>query len=182
MFNWISKPYAEYSICSVLSEKELRDGLKRECLATEDLFLSRRGIRAVWNQASFHFVLKEKKQEILLQPVGRGRNSLRGIIHVNFEHSSAFDETVLNIVIRPDESCRPLLFFFLVFGILFEIAGISVAMRDPKGFVFMIAPFIMFLGVCGIMALCRSMAQNEIPQIQETFETILGVIEKETSS
>lgn len=179
MLEWIYESYDKFTLRTEVSEEKIRVGLKRECLTLKDFFLSFRGLRALWNTQSFHFQIWKKRKEIQLMPVGMGRNSLRGVVHIAFEQNTEVAGTILRINIKPIGSIRWFCRLFLGFCCFFEVASIATAIFNRAAIA---APFIctlIFLGAFGGMKLCRHMATKEIPLIRKTFEELLDRIERQ---
>ncbi len=181
----LPKPYAEYCLRSPLSEEALRAGFRRECPTS---FFSWKLIK---NSFSFQpliermlFRLKEKQNEVILEPRGNTRNSLRGIVHIHFQKDAHSSDTILNITIAP----RDLRFFYLLYFALFFLLGLfcilvllaifSGAVPMEKYVHFPCVYLILLLMYIVIFKIMRYAALQELPTIQEKLEQLLQTIEQ----
>ena len=180
----LPKPYAEYCLRSPLSEETLRAGFRRECPTS---FFSWKLIK---NSFSFQpliertlFRLKEKQNEVILEPRGNTRNSLRGIVHIHFQKDAHSSDTILNITIAP----RNLRFFNLIYFALFFLLGIfsilvllaifSGAVPMEKYVHFPCVYLILLLMDIDIFKIMKYVAIQEVPSIQEKLKQLLQTIE-----
>ncbi len=178
------KPYAEYCLRSPLSEEELRAGFRRECPSS---FLSWKLIKASFSfqlcrlQPALAFRLKEKEDEIILEPIGNTRNSLRGIVHIRFQKDAHSSDTLLAITIAPiDQRLLHLIFisaFFLV-GVTEVIALYTSHIHKE---LLVILPCVCLIGLLMyfvIFKIAKYAALQELPTIQEKLEHLLQTIEQ----
>ncbi len=180
----LPKPYAEYCLRSPLSEETLRAGFRRECPTS---FFSWKLIK---NSFSFQpliertlFRLKEKQNEVILEPRGNTRNSLRGIVHIRFQKDAHSSDTILNITIAPRNLCffnliYFALFFLLgIFSILVLLAIFSGAVPMEKYVHFPCVYLILLLMDIVIFKIMKYVAIQEVPSIQEKLKQLLQTIE-----
>ena len=159
IFDRFFKPYAEYCLRTTLSEDELKNALDKE--------FSGYFISSVKTLVSFCRTWKP----LVLHPVLHGRNSLRGEIHIKCRKAEPGKETVLDITIVPQDTGL-LVWIIFVFAvamtILFLCAGTWKA----------VAPLILIGFQFVILAMCRSIGESEVPEIQRAFENTLRRLEK----
>ena len=164
IFDRFFKPYAEYCLRTTLSEDELKNALEQEF---SGYFIS--SIKMLFSKEEVSFCRTWKPQ--VLHPVLRGRNSLRGEIHIKCRKAEPGKETVLDITIVPQDTGL-LVWIIFVFAvamtILFLCAGTWKA----------VAPLILIGFQFVILAMCRSIGESEVPEIQRAFETTLRQLEK----
>ncbi len=164
IFDRFFKPYAEYCLRTTLSEDELKNALEQEF---SGYFIT--SINALFSKEEVSFCRTGKP--LTLSPVLRGRNSLRGEIHIKCRKAEPGKETVLDITIVPQDTGL-LVWIIFVFAvamtILFLCAGTWKA----------VAPLILIGFQFVILAMCRSIGESEVPEIQRAFETTLRQLEK----
>ena len=164
IFDRFFKPYAEYCLRTTLSEDELKTALEQEF---SGYFIT--SINALFSKEEVSFCRTGKP--LTLSPVLRGRNSLRGEIHIKCRKAEPGKETVLDITIVPQDTGL-LVWIIFVFAvamtILFLCAGTWKA----------VAPLILIGFQFVILAMCRSIGESEVPEIQRAFETTLRQLEK----
>lgn len=171
IFNRFFKPYAEYCLRTTLSEDELKNALEKEFPWYG--FLS--GFKTAMALASLEdkakVVFFKTCRPLTLHPVRFGRNSLRGDVHIKCRKAEPGKETVLDITIVPQDTGL-LVWIIFVFAvamtILFLCAGTWKA----------VAPLILIGFQFVILAMCRSIGESEVPEIQRAFETTLRQLEK----
>ena len=171
IFKRFFKPYAEYCLRTTLSEDELKNALDKEFPRYG--FLS--GFKTVMALAALEdkakVVFFKTCGPLTLHPVLRGRNSLRGEIHIKCRKAESGNEAVLDITIAPQDTGLLvwIIFIFAVaMTILFLCAGTWKA----------VAPLILIGFQFVILAMCRSIGESEVPEIQRAFEKTLRQLEK----
>ena len=169
LLNRFFEPYAEYTLRTTLSEEALRAALKKECgfLAAlkKSFTLVTSGI------VPFHLV--RSKEEIVLRPFCRGRNSLRGNVHITMRKDPHSPETILYVAIRP-----PDVRWFCVLWLGFLLLWTVGALGSRQWIALLAVPF-MAGGFFLVMHLCRIFAEKEIPQIRSSFEVLIRKLEME---
>ena len=177
------KPYAEYFLRSPLSEEVLRAGFRRECPTS---FLSWKLVKASFSfqlcrlQPALAFRLKEKQDEIVLEPIGNTRNSLRGIVHIRFQKDTHSSDTLLNVTIAPMDQRL----LYLIFLSAFVLVGVTQSVllftgKAPKELLFF-PPCFLLIGLLMsfvIFKLAKHMALKELPEIQDKLQELLQTIE-----
>lgn len=169
MLNRYFEPYAEYTLRTTLSKEALRAALKKECgfLAAlkKSFTLVTSGI------VPFHLV--RSKEEIVLRPFCRGRNSLRGNVHFTMRKDPHSPESILYVAIRPPDS-RWFCILWLGFLLVWIVCAVGLRQWEPL----LVLPF-MAGGFFLVMHLCRAFAEGEIPQIRSSFEELIRKLEME---
>ena len=177
------KPYAEYYLRSPLSEEVLRAGFRRECPTS---FLSWKLIKASFSfqlcrlQPALAFRLKEKQDEIILEPIGNTSNSLRGIVHIRFPKDAHSSDTLLNITIAPIDQRLLYLLFLSAFVLVGITESIPLFMRNVPKELFVFLPCFFLIGLLMsfvIFKLAKHMALRELPEIQGKLQELLQTIE-----
>ena len=177
------KPYAEYFLRSHLSEEMLRAGFRRECPSS---FLSWKLIKASFSfqlcrlQPALAFRLKEEQNEIILEPIGNTRNSLRGIVHIRFQKDAHSSDTLLNITIAPMDQRLLYLIFFAGFFLVCVTEAIALFMSKLQTELLVILPcfcIISFFMSFVIFKIAKYAALKELPEIQNKLEELLLSIE-----
>ncbi len=164
IFNRFFKPYAEYCLRTTLSEDELKNALEQEF---SGYFIT--SINALFSKEEVSFCRTGKP--LTLSPVLRGRNSLRGDVHIKCRKAEPGKETVLDITIVPQDIgllVWIISFFAVAMTILFLCEGSWKA----------VAPLILIGFQFVVLAMCRSIGESEVPEIQRAFETTLRQLEK----
>ena len=179
-----SKPYAEFVLRSPLSEEALRAGFRREC---PTLLLAWRLIKSSFSfqltrlQPAIAFRLKEKANEIILEPIGNTRNSLRGIVHIRFQKDAHSSDTLLNITIAPIDQRILCLLFLSAFILVGVTESIPLFMRHnvPKELLIFLPCFLLIGLLLSfiIIKLAKYTALKELPDIQDKLEQLLQTIE-----
>lgn len=171
IFNRFFKPYAEYCLRTMLSEDELKNALDKEFSMYGFLsgFKTAMALASLADKAKVVFF--KTCRPLTLHPVMFGRNSLRGEIHIKCRKAESGKETVLDITIVPQD-IGLLIWIMFVFAvamtILFFCAGTWMA----------VAPLIWIGFLFVILAMCRSIGESEVPEIQRVFENTLRQLEK----
>ena len=164
IFKHFFQPYAEYCLRTTLSEAELKAALEKEL---PGYFIA--SVKAVFGKEKVPFCRTWKP--LVLHPLLRGRNSLRGELHIKCRKAESGGETVLYITIAPQDTDL-LVWIIFVFAIamtvLFLCAGTWMA----------VGPLILIGFQFVILAMCRSIGESEIPAIQQAFANILLLLEK----
>ena len=164
IFDRFFKPYAEYCLRTTLSEDELKNALEQEF---SGYFIT--SINALFSKEEVSFCRTGKP--LTLSPVLRGRNSLRGEIHIKCRKAEPGKETVLDITIVPQDIgllVWIISFFAVAMTILFLCEGSWKA----------VAPLILIGFQFVVLAMCRSIGESEVPEIQRVFENTLRQLEK----
>ena len=164
IFDRFFRPYAEYCLRTTLSEDELKTALEQEF---SGYFIT--SINALFSKEEVSFCRTGKP--LTLSPVLRGRNSLRGDVHIKCRKAEPGKETVLDITIIPQDIgllVWIISFFAVAMTILFLCEGSWKA----------VAPLILIGFQFVILAMCRSIGESEVPEIQRAFETTLRQLEK----
>ena len=164
IFKHFFKPYAEYCLRTTLSEDELKTALKKEL---PGYFIA--SVKAVFGKEKVPFCRTWKP--LILCPVLRGRNSMRGVVSIQCRKAESGKETVLDITIAPEDG-QLFAWLFLLGCIAFLIAFIRAGSWLFAG------PLVMAGFLFVVLAVCRSFAESEVPEIQCVFETPLRQLEK----
>ena len=164
IFDRFFKPYAEYCLRTTLSEDELKTALEQEF---SGYFIT--SINALFSKEEVSFCRTGKP--LTLSPVLRGRNSLRGEIHIKCRKAEPGKETVLDISIAPEDA-RLFAWLFLIACIAFLIVFIRA------GSWWFVGPLVMAGFLFMVLAACRSFAESEVTEIERAFENTLRKLEK----
>ena len=167
LFDKYFQPYAEYCLRTTFSEDELKTVFEKELPHVCSFAAFKAGFEA--NKFTFF----RRSKPFHLYPGITGRNSLRGEIAVKCEKSEYSPETILHITIAPQNIslfCWIYLCFAVMMGILLLCVGTWQA----------VIPLGMSVFLFVILALCRSAAENEVPQIRQDFEILLRTLEKKS--
>ena len=163
IFDRFFKPYAEYCLRTTLSEDELKTSLDKEL---PGYFIA--SVKAVFGKEKVPFCRTWKP--LMLCPVLRGRNSMRGVVSIQCRKAESGKATVLDITIAPRNDrwfawgilgfciISALIFCFGMWQGVFPLLGI--------GFLFL------------NLSADRSFADSEIPVIEQTFADSLRKLEK----
>ena len=162
IFDRFFKPYAEYCLRTTFSEDELKDALKKELLKYG--FFS--GTKAAFSEETVKFY--KTPRLLTVKPVLRGRNTMRGAISIRCRKTA--NETVLDITIAPRNDR------WLGWGIsgFCVMAALIFCFGMWQGVFPLLMAGFLFLS----LAVSRSFAESEIPEIQRTFETTFRQLEK----
>ena len=164
IFKRFFKPYAEYCLRTTLSEDELKNALEKEL---PGYFIA--SVKAVFDKEKVAFCRTWKP--LTLGTVLRGRNSLRGVVSIRCRKAESGKETVLDITIAPEDG-RLFAWLFLFACIAFLIAFIRA------GSWLFVGPLVMAGFLFVVLAVCRSFAESEVPEIERAFENTLRQLEK----
>ena len=164
IFDRFFKPYAEYCLRTTLSEDELKNALEQEF---SGYFIS--SIKMLFSKEEVSFCRTWKP--LTLGTVLRGRNSLRGVVSIRCKKAESGKETVLDITIAPEDG-RLFAWLFLLACIAFLIPFIRA------GSWLFVGPLIMAGFLFVVLAVCRSFAESEVPEIERAFENTLRQLEK----
>ena len=162
-------PYAEYTLRTTLSEEELKAAFEKEFPPVFSFAAFKAGFEA--NKFTF---FRQSKPFHLYPGIG-GRNSFRGEISIRCEKANFSSDTILHITIAPQNIrlfCWIYVGFAMLMGILLLCAGKWQA----------VIPLVMIAFMFLILHLCRSAAENEIPEISRAFERTLRTIEEKYRS
>lgn len=107
IFDRFFKPYAEYCLRTTLSKDELKTALEQEF---SGYFIT--SINALFSKEEVSFCRTGKP--LTLSPVLRGRNSLRGDVHIKCRKAEPGKETVLDITIIPQDARLFVWLFFIL--------------------------------------------------------------------
>jgi len=165
LFDKYFQPYAEYCLRTTFSEDELKTVFEKELPHVFSFAAFKAGFEA--NKFTFF----RRSKPFHLYPGITGRNSLRGEIAVKCEKSEYSPETILHITIAPQNIslfCWIYLCFAVMMGILLLCVGTWQA----------VIPLGMSVFLFVILALCRSAAENEVPQIRRALENTLRKFEE----
>ena len=166
IFDKYFQPYAEYCLRTTFSEEQLKAVFEKELPHV----FSFAAFKAGFETNKFTFFRRSKPFH--LHPSGiAGRNSLRGEIAVKCEKAECSTDTILHITIAPQNIslfCWIYLCFAVMMGILLLCAGKWQA----------VIPLGMSVFLFVILALCRSAAENEVPQIRQALENTLRKFEE----
>ena len=167
IFDRFYKPYAEYCLRTTLSEDELKNALDKEFSGYD--FIS--GISLFSNDDKVYFF--KTARPLTLSPGLRGRNPLRGEVHIQCRKAEPGKETVLDITIAPKDK-RWL--YLLLYGCLLAVVILGSAnLWWWFGIVFALLGIgFLFLN----LAADRSFADSEVPEIERAFENTLRQLEK----
>jgi len=97
IFDRFFRPYAEYCLRTTLSEDELKTALDKEL---PWYFIA--SVKAVFGKEKVPFCRTWKP--LILCPVLRGRNSMRGVVSIQCRKAESGKETVLDITIAPEDA------------------------------------------------------------------------------
>ena len=178
---WYFSKYAEYTLRTSLSEKELRDALKRKCSP-----FSFASIKEDWSnkikgpQGEILFRLPEfftskNPAEIILCPDGPGlRHCMCGWLQITIMQAPDSADTILHITIRPPEDI--ILFLFVWLAGCGAMIYHAIRWHDMP----------MLFGGCGcLLAMfallhgCHALGKRKIPQIQKAFSALIDEFECE---
>ena len=165
LFDKYFQPYAEYCLRTTFSEDELKAVFEKELPHIFSFAAFKAGFEA--NEFTFF----RRSKPFHLHPGITGRNSLRGEIAVKCEKPEYSPETILHITIAPQNIslfCWIYLCFAVMMGILLLCAGSWQA----------VIPLGMSVFLFVILAICRSVAENEVPKIRQAFENTLRKFEE----
>ena len=166
LFDKYFQPYAEYCIRTTFSEEELNFVFEKELPSYDNLFAI---IKTGFDVNCFTFF--RKCDPLQLHPGIKGRNSLRGELLIRCEKSEYSPDMILHITIAP-QNISLLLWIMLCFSIGMGILMLCAGMWQAIFPLFM--PVLLFV----ILALCRSAAEQEIPEISRAFENTLRRLEE----
>ena len=164
IFDRFFKPYAEYCLRTTLSEDALTTALEKEL---PGYFIA--SVKAVFGKEKVPFCRTWKP--LVLHPLLRGRNSLRGEVHIHCRKAESGGETVLDITIAPQDIgllVWIIFVFALAMTVLFLCAGTWMA----------VGPLILIGYQFVILAMCRSIGESEVPAIRQAFANTLLQLEK----
>ena len=166
IFDRFFKPYAEYCVETAFSEEELKKILAEEFSP----YRLMAGFKAALGGTGMTFSGK-RSRPLVLHPGLHGGNFLRGEIAIQCAGAAHSRKAVLHITIAPPNPrwiIRAVSVFCIMSGILLVCAGMRQA----------IFPFLMQGLLFMLLAVCRSMAEGEIPEIRREFENRLRILEK----
>ena len=164
IFDRFFRPYAEYCLRTTLSEDELKTSLDKEL---PGYFIA--SVKAVFGKEKVPFC--RTWNPLILCPVLRGRNSMRGVVSIQCRKAESGKEMVLDISIAPEDA-RLFAWLFLIACIAFLIVFIRAGSWWFGG------PLLMAGFLFVILAASRSFADSEIPVIKQTFADSLRKLEK----
>ena len=164
IFDRFFSPYAEYCLRTTLSEDELKNALAKELPGY--LFAS---VKAVFCKEEVFFCRTGKP--LILHPVLRGRNSLRGEIRIQCRETETADETALDVTIKP-QNLGWLVWIIFIFAVAMTVLLLRAGTWMAA------APLIVIGFQFAVLAACRSIGESEVPEIQRAFEETLRWLEK----
>ena len=164
IFDRFFKPYAEYCLRTTLSEDELKNALDKEF---SRFFITSVNASFGKEEVAFYRIWKP----LVLHPVLRGRNSLRGEIHIKCRKAEPGKETVLDITIAPQDTGL-LVWIIFVFAVAMTILFLCAGTWKAVG------PLVLIGFQFVILVMCRSIGESEVPEIERAFETTLRRLEK----
>ena len=164
IFDRFFKPYAEYCLRTTLSEDALKTALEKEL---PGYFIA--SVKAVFGKEKVPFCRTWKP--LILCPVLRGRNSMRGVVSIQCRKAESGKETVLDITIAPEDA-RLFAWLFLVLCLAALVPFIRA------GSWLFVGPLVMAGFLFMVLAMCRSIGESEVPEIQREFEKNLRKLEK----
>ena len=167
IFDKYFKPYAEYCLRTTFSEDELKTVFEKELPHVFSFAAFKAGFEA--NKFTFF----RRSKPFHLYPVITSRNSLRGEIAVKCEKSEYSPETILHITIAP-QNISLFCWIYLCFAVMGGILLLCVGRWQA------VIPLGMSVFLFVILALCRSAAENEVPQIRQDFEILLRTLERKS--
>ena len=167
IFKRFFEPYAGYCLRTALSEDELKTALEKELPGY--VFFSAN--ESVFSEETIIFF--RTSDPLILKPVLRGRNSMRGVISIRCRKAESGKETVLDITIAPKGSRWP---YLLLYGCFLAVVILwSVNLWWWLGGVFALLGIgFLFLN----FAADREFAESEVPEIERAFENTLRQLEK----
>ena len=165
LFDKYFQPYAEYCLRTTLSEEELKAAFEKEFRHIFSFAAFKAGFEA--NKFTFF----RRSKPFHLHPGITGRNSLRGEIAVKCEKAEYSTETIVHITIAP-QNISLFCWIYLCFAVMMGILLLCVGMWQA------VIPLGMSVFFFVILALCRSAAENEIPQIRQALENTLRKFEE----
>ncbi|MBE6403902.1 MAG: hypothetical protein E7039_09315 [Lentisphaerae bacterium] len=172
LFDKYYRPYAEYCIRTTLSEDALKEALLKECPSTADTF-SWKALKACIGLSNTGVFARNPDNPLQLRPIRASRNTSRGEIFIEFEKVSE-NATVLHITIAQPQNYKWLLYGICIFAVLWGIGAASVVWWA----IFLPLPFIGMLFI--VLELCKSMAEDEVPQTRQDFELMLRAWERKS--
>ena len=167
LFDKYFQPYAEYCIRTTLSEEELKAAFEKEFPPVFSFAAFKAGFEA--NKFTF---FRHSKQ-FHLNPGTTGRNSFRGEIVIKCQKAEYSTDTILHLTIAPQNMslfCWIYVSFAMLMGILLLCAGKWQA----------VVPLVMSAFLFVFLAICRAVAENEVPQIRQDFEILLRTLERKS--
>lgn len=174
MFGDFFKPYDEYELSSTLSAEELTERLCHESLKNPSSPEFMEAFRNTQNFSAWH--LLEKQPEIVLSPIGRLRNSLRGILHCSIRDDEGQGGSVIHIVLKPADSRRFCCFFLGFLSIM------TVFMISVRQYMVLLPSTVILFGFWAILYFCRHMSEQEVPMIKDSFEAFVRRLENEADT
>ena len=165
LFDKYFQPYAEYCLRTTFSEDELKTVFEKELPHVFSFAAFKAGFEA--NKFTFF----RRSKPFYLHPGITGRNSLRGELAIQCEKPEYSPETILHITIAP-QNISLFCWIYLCFAVMGGILLLCVGRWQA------VIPLGMSVFLFVILALCRSAAENEVPQIRQAFEETLRYFEE----
>ena len=165
LFDKYFQPYAEYCLRTTFSEEELKAVFEKELPHISSFAAFKAGFEA--NK----FTFSRRSKPLHLHPGIAGRNSLRGELAIQCEKAEYSTDTILHITIAP-QNIRLFCWIYLCFAVMMGILLLCTGTWQA------VIPLGMSVFLFVILALCRSAAENEVPQIRQAFEETLQHFEE----
>ena len=165
LFDKYFQPYAEYCLRTTFSEDELKTVFEKELPHVFSFAAFKAGFEA--NKFTFF----RRSKPFHLHPCVTGRNSFRGEIAVKCEKAEYSTDTILHITIAP-QNMSLFCWIHICFAMMMEILLLCVGTWQA------VIPMGMSVFFFVILALCRSAAENEVPQIRQAFGNTLRKFEE----
>ncbi len=162
------EPYENYSLYSKLPPEELKARLAALC--PRDRFFPLREFKALLKPAFTFFTFRERCGELVLLPLGRGRNTF--LPELRLELYPQEDGTRLEVTANIPKVNRIFLWGMSIFILVFSVVGWLFGLWQT---LFALAAFPFLFGV---VAVIRSAAESELPKIREGFEELLRKAEE----
>ena len=176
LLKWYFSPLAEYTLRLRFSEQELRTLLERECVSTHfkiwswhDIKAQWRVFKAQWCMTGFPvFLIKKKRENVLLHPVGKGSNYTRYNIHLLIQPVPDSAETELHVVIKSFEKPLSLASFYFFLFLFWVLAGGLTKQLLPIAFGLVMILYSFFL-----LKIFRYKLEKDVPLIREALKRLL---------
>lgn len=160
-FNAFFKPYAQYTINTTLTEDELKAQIEKHL--PEEKFSAT--FKAMQNEDEVKLFRTAKP--LVLQPYLYGRNTLRGIIYIEYKNCETPAGSTLHITIAPRNIS---LFLWIIFTFAALLGILMLLLKLWQA----VIPFL-FIGIIFLMLrLSRTYAEHEILLIRRELENILN--------
>ena len=173
--DWYYSPLAEFDLRLPYSEQNLRELLERECVSVYWNILSWREFKAQcrafmaqWCLTGFAvFLIKKKRNDILLYPVGKGTYR-RCDVHLKIQTDADSTETVLHVAIKKQDMPWSFAFVVLLWLLLFVFVWLAGNIIVAIAVTLAMIPYSFF-----VMKFVRSKLEKDVPLIRESLERLL---------